>query len=157
MTKLEAIKYLRSSGFSIEQIQDIKKAFEEPDYFTLGELWNATKCRIFNEHTGDYINFNEMQDNKNCIIKKIKIYFDPFNFVHAIAVILGEEKRKWERENILEVEKYTQKKGKWYRVNNGDYERPDYAMECSECGEQQEDYWESAYCPECGAKMEVEE
>lgn len=100
MTKLEAIKYLRSSGFSIEQIQDIKKAFEEPDYFTLGELWNATKCRIFNEHTGDYINFNEMQENKNCIIEKIKIYFDPFNFVHAIAVILGGEKRKWERENI---------------------------------------------------------
>lgn len=104
MTKKQAINYLRSSGFSIEQIQDIKKAFEEPAYFTLGELWNATKCRIFNECTGDYITFQEMQDNKNCIIKKIKIYFDPFKFVHAIAVILGEEKRKWERENISEVE-----------------------------------------------------
>lgn len=102
MTKLEAIKYLRRSGFSIEQIQEINKAFEEPSYITLGELWNTTKCRIFNESTGDYINFNEMQENKNCIINKIKIYFDPFNFIHAIAVILGEEKRSWQREDIKE-------------------------------------------------------
>ncbi len=42
-----------------------------------------------------------------------------------------------------------QKKGKWREMNH------DLGFECSECG--WESYYKYDFCPNCGARMEVEE
>ena len=71
---------------------------------------------------------------------------------------------KWEREyglyppegRTVDPDAKSPKHGLWERINVGNYEYPEYCMQCSECGEMTEDGWESPYCPNCGAKMTFE-
>ena len=83
------------------------------------------------------------------IIRDLLVEFDEMGFVPSTSVPDHEAYAiKWRAEITKALEDYfKQSEGEWIWKSNG-YMK---CLHCSCCGRQEE--WETAYCPNCGAKM----
>ena len=61
---------------------------------------------------------------------------------------------EWRDDNGDAIEIYRVRHGRWTWNETGEIDWEQFYI-CSNCGDKE--YWESNYCPNCGAKMDLEE
>jgi len=142
MTKEQALNYLKSSGFSKEQIQAIVEALSGSENLSSELDKNSKKLEK---------NFGELPS----VTPQDIDYKAQYERLSQKAEIVISQLRA-DRDRLMSLTSVTPqepKTGHWYRQTN-DY--VDY-YECSECGMAMGLYDVKSYCPNCGSRNEVEE
>jgi len=132
---------LISRDEAVKVLEDMKVKIEIPKAaVTQWKRNNALDMAV------EALKHSEVQNSSDCISRQAAIYIAS-GYCHPANIA----------DELSKLPSAEPKKGKWIKADSQQYFRKHYpAFTCSECGHRKDSQKTWNYCPNCGAKMEVE-